>query len=136
MTVTLEEIKKVLRSDEPDYKATVAKFGTDLLPHLDQIANDPNPSLASKAISMASMIYDNRSINILKRCSMEKNPILRIAAATGARNIISVPVSKNIVSNISITPIVNFLAALKNDTDSAVRREAQKSLERFNDNKS
>jgi hypothetical protein len=67
---------------------------------------------------------------------MEKNPILRIAAATGARNIISVPVSKNIVSNISITPIVNFLAALKNDTDSAVRREAQKSLERFNDNKS
>lgn len=84
MTLTIEEVMQALRAIEPDY-AEMAKLGPEALPHLALLADATDVLLASKAVSLAGAIRDDRSIEILKRAAQSPYPEVRIAAAAGTR---------------------------------------------------
>lgn len=112
--VTMQQIRAILDSDEPDY-ALAAQLGPDTLPHIETIIKGVDPMLASKAAYLAGLIQDNRSTAVLKIAAKSKYPEVRIAAAAGAGHLATQAAS-------------DVLLVLLEDQDLGVRKIALKSV--------
>jgi hypothetical protein len=115
MVVTMQQVLDALNPFEPDYSEAEI-FGSEALPHLEILVKTAEPLLASKAASMASMIQDTRSVNILMTCTKSKFREVRVAAAVGS-------------GNLRVPGVDKILGVLTNDQDEGVRRIAVKSIE-------
>lgn len=113
MALTMEQVRAVLDPEEPDY-AQAAKLGPQALPHLEKLVKEADALLASKAVYLAALIQDERSVRIVKEAAISKNPVVRVAAAAAARYLPCVPVS-------------DILISLVNDEDAGVQRVALES---------
>ena len=82
----MNDVLAYLEPDEPNY-AQAAKLGPDALPYLKEIIDKPDVMLASKAAYLVSLIKSDKSISILEHAARNKEPIVRIAVASGIRNI-------------------------------------------------
>ena len=60
MPVTMQQVRLILDSEEPDY-GLGAQLGAEALPHLETLVRSGNPMLASKAVYLASLIPEPRS---------------------------------------------------------------------------
>lgn len=85
MSVSLQDVLRVLEPDEPNYGAGRA-LGPDALPHLATLAHGPDENLASKAVYLASVIGTDAGVAILRDALRNASPLVRIQAAAGARN--------------------------------------------------
>lgn len=121
MEVTMKQVLDLLNPDEPDY-FEAAKIGAGALIHLNQLVMGADGLLASKAAYLASLIDDPKSIDVLQNAAKSKHPEVRVAAASGAKNLIK----KNLVKDDQRT-VDNLLNLLKNDSDPGVRKWVQKS---------
>lgn len=86
MAVTLEQVRRLLMPDEPDYN-TAARLGPQLLPHLRAIVNGPHKMLAQKAAYLAGLIDDDRSADVLADAAKSSSSAVRVAAASAARHL-------------------------------------------------
>jgi hypothetical protein len=86
MAVTLEQVLAILMPEEPDYP-NAASLGADALPYLKNLANGSDLMLASKSVYLASLIQTEQSTEILQTAAQSENPIIRVAAAAGIRNL-------------------------------------------------
>ncbi|HET9650017.1 MAG TPA: hypothetical protein VFP34_17540 [Microlunatus sp.] len=84
MTVSMEDVRKVLDPDEPDY-AAASQLGEDALPHLEELVRGDDPMLASKATYAASLI--SGGADAVATAADSADPIVRVAAAAAARNL-------------------------------------------------
>lgn len=82
----MNDVLAYLEPDEPNY-AQAGKLGPDALPYLKEIIDKPDLMLASKAAYLVSLIKSDKSISILEHAARNKEPIVRIAVASGIRNI-------------------------------------------------
>jgi len=82
----MNDVLAYLEPDEPNY-AQAAKLGQDALPYLKEIIDKPEVILASKAAYLVSLIKSDKSISILEHAARNNEPIVRIAVASGIRNI-------------------------------------------------
>ncbi|MDP9372193.1 MAG: hypothetical protein M3Q65_07005 [Chloroflexota bacterium] len=114
MPVTMEQVRAVLTPEEPDY-AQAAGLGPDALPHLEELVGEPDALLASKAAYLASLIPDPRSANVLRKAAGSSRPEVRVAAASGARNL-----NRDAASGV--------LLPLLGDRDIGVRKTALKGV--------
>src|SRR5689334_1729413 len=112
MAMTIDQVRALLMPDEPDYPAA-ARFGAALLPQLQVLAKNPNALLASKATYLASLIDDDRAAAILRDAAASPLPAVRVAAASGARNLMR-PAASGVIM------------ALLDDADVGVRKQAIK----------
>jgi HEAT repeat protein len=115
MDVTMKHVLDALNPYEPDYDKAV-KLGRGALLHIETIIKTSGPLLASKATYLASLIQDERSVEILKMAAQSKDPQIRVVAAAGA-------------SNLRLPTVDNVLDLLKNDQDPSVRKRASKSIQ-------
>jgi len=113
--ITLEQVKQELDSEEPRYLDIARGFNGDALDHLLTLASDRDPMLASKAVYLASMIPDRRSATVLMKAAQSPQRVVRVAAASGVRNL---PANER----------SDLLLALLDDDDAGVRRVALKSF--------
>lgn len=81
MAITLEELKRVLHVDEPDY-AALARWGRELLPLLEQLAQRAEPGLAAKAVYLASRVPDGDPSSIIAAGAQRSDAVVRVAAAS------------------------------------------------------
>jgi HEAT repeat protein len=86
MPVTMEQVRKALDPEEPDY-AKATKLGADALPHLAKLIAGKDIGLASKAASLAGMIGGQRSVPVLEKAAAHKDPRVRVAAAHSAQHL-------------------------------------------------
>ena len=86
MAVTLEQVRRLLSPDEPDYR-TAARVGPQALPHLRTLVNGPHKMLAQKAAYLAGLIDDDRSADVLADAAKSSSSAVRVAAASGARHL-------------------------------------------------
>lgn len=114
MTVTLEQVLAVLLPEEPDYSAA-ERLGSEALSHLNVLVAGSDPMLASKAVYLASLIQSDQSADVLQTAAQSEDPIVRVAAAAGIRNL-----SQIAASQISLM--------LLDDADIGVRKVVLKSL--------
>jgi hypothetical protein len=115
MATTLQQLMETLQAEEPDYME-LKKMEPNIVPHLLTIVREADPLTASKAAYLASLIHSNVSSEVLSTALNHDNPVVRIAAASGTRNL-DVLSAKNLLFN-----------ALQ-DRDSGVRKMALKSIE-------
>ena len=92
MAVTMVQIRTVLDATEPDY-GQAAKLGPEALPHLEKLVKDADTLLASKAVYLAALIQDERSVRIVREAALREDPIVRVAAAGAAHYLPCAPVS-------------------------------------------
>jgi HEAT repeat protein len=112
MAVTLDNVRAWLDSDEPNYKAA-SQLGSSILPHLKTLIASGDERYASKAAYLATLIDDERAVDILKQAASSPSSLVRIAVA-GGLNKIKRPADAGIIMS------------LMNDRDPGVRKFAIK----------
>jgi HEAT repeat protein len=117
MPLAIETVRAELDPDEPDY-SKAAKLGPDAIPYLQEILEGSDAMLASKATYLASLIRGEESIALLEAAAKNREPIIRIAAASGLRNL----------SEQDVTRVSDLLIE---DKDVGVRKVTLKSISKF-----
>lgn len=117
MSITMKDVRTRLEPDEPDY-AKAAQLGPDAIPYLNELINGDDIMLASKAAYLASLIKSENSISVLESAARNPEPIVRVAAASGLRNLSEENADR--VSNLLIE-----------DHDIGVRKVTVKSISQF-----
>lgn len=117
MAHTREELERLINLDEPDYPSIVRQLTPDDVPLLTQLAQDPNPGLATKAISCLGLLGSEAAVAGLQGAVAHADPVYRIAAAHALRN---APTSAT---------GVRLLSTLLDDHDVGVRKLALKSVD-------
>ena len=84
MPVSMEDVRKVLDPEEPDYSAA-ARLGEDALPHLEVLVRGDDAMLASKAAYAASLIEGGS--DVVEVAAGSDDPVVRVAAAAAVRNL-------------------------------------------------
>ena len=118
--VTLDEVKKALNVDEPDYVEIANKFGEQALSHLKEIAKSDDILLASKAVYLSGEISNNNiSVDIMNEASKNDKPEIRIAAIAALDTLLKKTTD---AQSINVTSINDMLNSLKNDQDPGVKK--------------
>lgn len=120
MAHTREELIRLINLDEPDYPSIVRQLTPDDIPLLTQLAQDPNPALATKAISCLGLMGSEAAVAGLQSIVTHPDPVYRIAAAQVLRH---APGSAT---------GVRLLGRLLEDQDVGVRKFALKSVDAGN----
>jgi HEAT repeat protein len=110
----MQDVRKVLDPDEPDY-AAAAELGEEALPHLEQLVRGDDAMLASKATYAASLIRGGA--DTVETAADSEDPVVRVAAAAAARNL--PPERAQLV-----------LRRLSDDEDAGIRKVARASARR------
>jgi HEAT repeat protein len=87
MADDVDVLRQRIDLDEINYPKLAGELGSQALPALATIAEDPNIGLASKAVYLASMISGADAAPILEKAAQHPDPTLRVAAAAGMRNL-------------------------------------------------
>ncbi|MEV0154292.1 hypothetical protein AB0H57_11200 [Micromonospora sp. NPDC050686] len=87
MPISLDELRRLLSSDEPDYRAIAAAAGPEAAEHLRVLARDDNVMLASKAVYAASLLADSTAQQVVDEAAASDEPLLRIASASALANL-------------------------------------------------
>jgi HEAT repeat protein len=113
MTVSMEDVRRVLDPEEPDYEAA-AQLGSDALPHLEALVAGDDPMLASKAAYAASLLEGATGQEVVRVAARSDDPMVRVAAAAAARNL-------------PAQSAKDVLAGLVTDDDPGIRKVARAS---------
>jgi HEAT repeat protein len=113
MPVSMEDVRRVLDPEEPNYEAA-ADLGPEALPHLEALVAGDDPMLASKAAYAASMFEGAAGQEIVRAAAQSDDPVVRVAAAAAARNL-PAPSAREV------------LAGLVTDDDPGIRKVARAS---------
>jgi HEAT repeat protein len=99
MPVSYAELKAMLDVDEPDYPA-LAAIAAGAMHHLRRLAASEDVSVASKAVSLAGIIGDTRSIGVVRDAAKSRNAIVRVAAAHASSLLPDSPQAARIVTKL------------------------------------
>lgn len=118
MAITMKDVRFWLDAEEPDYAGAKRKLGAAAVPYLLELVQGGDLGLASKATYLASMIKSEQSAAVLEAAAATNEPVLRVAAASGIRNLPKVQAER-------------VLDLLRNDPDAGVRKVVLKSAVRL-----
>jgi HEAT repeat protein len=119
MKLELDEVRKRINLDEPDYDKLAATLGTEAVPMLTALIEDQDSAVASKATYLLSKIPSPEALAGIEKAARSHNKNVRIAAAAGLGN---VPAPSNAV-----------LRELLADADPGVRKVALQSIQKAGD---
>lgn len=108
MAMTMNDVRAALDPDEPNY-GRAKSLGPSALPFLMALVRGGDLGLASKATYLASLITSDKSVEVIEAAAATGEPILRVAAASGLRNLKPAHAER-------------VLNTLKSDTDAGVRK--------------
>jgi len=108
--MTLDQIKNQLSAIEPD-DSTYSGIGTSEIPFLDQLLQDKEVWMASRAVFALSRVSDVNAVTILSRATADPRQEVRVAVAAS-------------VSNLKPQDANNILLKLLTDTELGVRKFA------------
>lgn len=117
MAITMKDVRAWLDAEEVIY-AEAKKLGAPALPFLMELVKGGDLGLAAKAIYLASLIRSKQSAAVLETAVASNEPLLRVAAASGLRNLPEAQVGK-------------VLDRLRKDPDAGIRKVALKSAQAF-----
>ena len=117
MPVSMQDVRAALDPDEVDYDKA-KRLGAPAVPFLMELVQGADLALASKATYLASLIKSDQSVAVLEAAAARDEPVLKVAAASGIRNL-------------SITHANRVLDLLKSEPDVGVRKVAVQSAATF-----
>lgn len=87
MAITLDELRRLLSSDEPDYPAISSLTEPETAGHLRALAQDQDVMLATKAVYAASLVADPEARQVVDQAADSDDPLLRLASASALANL-------------------------------------------------
>lgn len=128
MPITYAQLKARLDVDEPEY-AELAELAADAMKHLRKLAASDDPSLASKAVSLAGIIGDADSVAVVGDGAKSRNVLVRVAAAHAASMLPDSAQTARVVSKLlddKDVGVVKFAGkAAARQSDAALTAKAQ-----------
>jgi hypothetical protein len=115
MAVTMNDVRRVLDPEEPNYGAVPA-LGAGALPHLEALVTGPDPMLASKAAYAASLLDGSTGESVVQLAAESSDATVRVAAAAAVRNLPQDSANR-------------MLDTLRSDDDPGIRKVARRSAE-------
>ena len=119
MPMTLEQLRNQLSAIEPD-DGTYAGIGPSEIPLLEQLLQDAEAWMASRAVFAPSRVPDMRAASILSRAVADPRQEVRVSVAAS-------------VSNLRPGDANNILLNLLADTDLGVRKFAVQAVSETHD---
>jgi HEAT repeat protein len=110
MAITLDQVRRLLAPDEPNY-AAAAKLGPALLPHLKALVDSGDHHYGSKAAYLASLIDHDQAVEVLRSAARSPSALVRVAAAGG-------------IGSMTRPAAAGVLLSLLEDLDAGVRKLA------------
>jgi hypothetical protein len=99
MAITYAKLRALLDVDEPDYPA-LAELAEGAMQHVRKLAASPDPSLASKAVSLAGIMGEEASVGVVESASRSRHAVVRVAAAHAATLLPDTPQAARVVSKL------------------------------------
>ena len=81
MPITLDEVRRMLDVDEPDYPRIATSVGPEVHAHLAALVGGADPMLASKAAYLAGLVPGPGATQVLEKAASHSEPRVRVAAA-------------------------------------------------------
>jgi predicted TIM-barrel fold metal-dependent hydrolase len=106
--VTMEQVRRAIDPEEPDYERAATDLGPDALPHLAELAQSRDAMTASKAVSLAGLIDSEQTAALLQEAAHADAAEVRVVTASAARH----------------AGVESVLVDLMHDGDVGVRRAA------------
>jgi hypothetical protein len=119
MAITMTDVRAWLDPEEPNYAGAARSLGSAALPYLLELVRGGDLGLASKAVSLASLITSDKSVDVLEAAIDTNDPVLRVAAAAGLQRLKPAHAER-------------LLDALERDDDPGVRKVMVRSAARVN----
>lgn len=83
----MKDVRAHLDREEPEYQKAAKELGLQAIPLLLELVKQNDVMLASKAAYLASVIGGRNSADVLEAAAMSPEPVVRVAAASGIRNL-------------------------------------------------
>ncbi len=119
MAMTLEQIKNQLSAIEPN-DSTYSGIGSSEIPFLEQLLQDEETWIASRAIFALSRVSDDKVVTILSQAVADPRQQIRVAIAAS-------------VGNLKPENASNILLQLLSDNELGVRKFAIQSVSGIHD---
>ena len=119
MPMTLEQIRNQLSAIEPD-DSIYSGIGPSEIPLLEQLLQDKEAWMASRAVFALSRVPDTKAVTILSRVVADPRQEVRVAVAAS-------------VSNLKPNDANNILLKLLTDTELGVRKFAVQAVSGVHD---
>lgn len=82
--VTMEDVRRAIDPEEPDYERAAASLGAEALPFLAELSRGEDVMTASKAVSLAGVIGGDEAMPIIEEAAEASPPEVRIFASRAA----------------------------------------------------
>jgi HEAT repeat protein len=82
--VTMEDVRRAIDPDEPDYEGAAVLLGAEALPFLAELSRSEDVMIASKAVSLAGVIGGDEALPIIEQAVEAPAPEVRIFASKAA----------------------------------------------------
>ncbi|GAA6616453.1 HEAT repeat domain-containing protein [Scytonema sp. NUACC26] len=119
MAMTLEQLKDQLSAIEPD-NSIYNGIGSSEIPLLEQLLQDQEVWMASRAVFALSKVPDMRAVTVLSQAVADPRQEVRVSVAAS-------------VSNLRPSDANSILVQLLDDTDLGVRKFAVKAVSETHD---
>ena len=117
MAISMTDVRRWLDAEEVDYHGA-KKLGAPAIPLLLELVEGGDLGLAAKAAYLASLIKSEKAGAVLKAAAARNEPLLRVAVASGIRNLSEAQADKAV-------------GMLQDDPDVGVRKVVLKSAAEF-----
>lgn len=98
----INEVRRAIDLDEPDYPSLAQRLGVEALPQLRALVAEDEPRIASKAAYLASVISPDDSQGVVALASESRHSVVRIAAASALPQLdagIAVPLARQLLAD-------------------------------------
>lgn len=123
MASEIEEIRRQIDVDEPNYPELAASLGPAAVPHLRTLVTD-DPAVAAKATYLLSLLPSAASLEGIQAAARSADETVRVAAAAALGNITSLT-----PFGVDATPAEEAVRRLLADPDPGVRKVAVRSAQ-------
>src|SRR5512142_740526 len=124
MALRLEEGRRRINVDEPDYRRLAATLGAEAVPQLRTLVEEDVAGVASKAAYVLSLLPSPDSLKGLEAAAGNADENVRVAAAAAFANVVSLSAFGG-----GPTPPEDQLRRLLADPDPGVRKVALRSAQ-------
>ncbi|MFN2589067.1 MAG: HEAT repeat domain-containing protein [Actinomycetota bacterium] len=115
MAREIDDVRRRIDLDEPDYARLAAVLGPEAVPQLLELVEDDDPAVASKATYVLSLIESPRSLEGVEAAAQSADANVRVAAAAA-------------LANVEPRDAEEVLRRLLGDRDAGVRKVALRSV--------
>ncbi len=92
--MTIDDVRRAIDLDEPDYPALAQELGAEAVPFLQDLVAEDDPRIASKAAYLAALLDEDDATGVVDLASRSRHRVVRAAAAASLPHLAADPATQ------------------------------------------